>query len=224
MQYRLAAETYLPELLPDHAVVSVCLVTDNLEFMRKPSPGIPLYFTTNAGWLSSQRSLSEGGEPNRLFRSAEEAYLFYLNRYTLLGPEAGWAARYASRLAVTTAVWRLIKRPVQPVEMPAPEDPGVHTYRCLSDIARLCDSLGIGFTLAGIPPMPLVREGVSIPEIRAMHNDMFRDLELRLPGNIAPDDYATGPLYGVDDIHFNDSGHAKFANFLDSLLKPGTAH
>jgi len=93
-----------------------------------------------------------------------------------------------------------------------------NTYRCLNEIRELCDSLEIDYSFVAIPPVSHLRRGSSFQDIRQDAEVLFQDIEFHLPETVILDDYANNPYGGSDDIHFNDSGHRKFADFILDIL------
>ena len=85
LQYELIAKQYIPELLPDLVVTVVYAGNDIFPYRRIPNPGTPLYYQTNAGWLSSVMPPCFGGKPGEIFLTSQNAYNFYEDRLIPFG-------------------------------------------------------------------------------------------------------------------------------------------
>ena len=203
LQYELVAKNYLPRLMPDICFV-VFYYNDFLPFFRKPSPGVPIYYTTNAGWIQSQKPLSLGYAGNDLLTTPEEAYRFYLKNYSIVGTHGGGFWKVFSYSSILTAIYNaLYPMPDKTATADLYASANYHATR----IKSFCDSLQIPCYFLGVPDAQSAQNefGGFIEE----HDKAFHGLKYYFPRTIGK---------GDSNGHYNNQGHKKYANFVLSLL------
>lgn len=214
LQYRLVAESYIPQLKPD-AVVMVLSSNDIMQYQRIPTPGIPIYYQTNASfmgaWLEAQKPLELGYQPNDVLKTKEEAYQFYVQYFSI--PETTFINKLMAKSSLLTQVWKLTHK-VKVVPDKEFKNGLPYTYNELIKVKTLCDSQNIPLLFYFIPNIYEIES--PIMEIEGKYGPSFRDLPVKyVLGLSAKNDYVS--LTG--DTHFNNSGHRKFANQLITDLE-----
>lgn len=88
LQYQLVAQKFLPLLKPNKVVVVFYFGNDILTFERKATPFAPLTFPfKNNKWLFGVAPNHLSQKLNYSFKTADEAYQFYIDKYTLTGSD-----------------------------------------------------------------------------------------------------------------------------------------
>ncbi len=209
-QYAAIAKKYIPILKPD--VVVSCLYTGNdfMKYAREPDAHRPHEHMTNAGLFTSN--------PYGKYLSAEEGYRFYVSLSTFPDSTNRLFDRICSYTSIGSLVWNFLynKGMVSHVsqkfysnESMIPADSiyartKVYTKR----IQSICQNDSIPFIQAVIPELDVRPVDTSVLSF------LF-DGQYSIPQNLdAQTDYYKRA------IHFNNNGAYKYANFLDSLLKP----
>lgn len=217
VQYELICSLYVPLLKPDAVVVCI-YENDWLTYQRKPVPGVPIYYRTNSspngGMMLVQKPFEFGFEGNDNFASAQEAYNFYVQHYTIRQSKHRWL-RFCSYSAVLTQLYVKLWRPqagntnrfvTGPINDPAVQQ---ILFGNLQHINTLCAHNNARALFCGIPaagdsawlrPLILTRQQEAIV--------------INYPPNFNAPDYNTGR----GDIHFNNQGHEKYRTFLQTLL------
>jgi hypothetical protein len=219
LQYKLIAKEYSGLLRPDRVVIVIYFGNDVLSFKRTPTPGIPLTFPfENNKWLFDVAPNHLSGKMNYTFKSAGEAYAFYLDHYTLHG-----ANRNAFEKAIACSVilskiyllaghkianWRWLRKNPGLREV----DGMAMTHHIIKDIAAYLDAQAIRYLFVGIPEPADVKNGA---DLKKKYARVFGDLPWYVPENLLPEDYDGSSMAN----HFNNSGHKKYAVFLERLLK-----
>lgn len=211
-QYEMICEKYLPVIKPD--LVIVCIyANDFLAYKRLPSPGIPIMYRTNAspngGMIFSQKPLSFGFAPNNLFTTAEEAYKFYLEHFSIRKSNH-FATRFCSYSSFLTMIYNSLfpaQFPSKAVEVTGKDDARAQQilFNHLKEIERICTQINTRCLFFGIPANG---EKISSEtyEIGAPEHAIF----IKYPTDFDKSDYSTNQ----GDGHFNNKGHSKYLRFL----------
>jgi hypothetical protein len=208
VNYRLVCEKYLPIIQPDLVVVVFFAGNDILEYDRKPTPFIPSYYVTNAGWLQSVAPpvLTKQGEI--VFKSSREAYTYYQGIADL---ERGGnlLRRLMGKLAITTAIyqvgWCLGHIPTQNY---------YNTYKQLDAIEGVCQKNHTPLQIVVIPDKSSCEDLVTQQKGKEKYGDVFLQL-------LSKTHFATGftqKEYTPQDGHFNEQGNAHFATILERVI------
>lgn len=205
-QYLQIAKIFVPLLEPDFVVVNFFMGNDIQYFRRQPQPYMPVFYCTNAGNLVAC--------PDGIyFRSAQEAYDYSLARVSI--PAGPAFNRLCSHTVITTLLWNVLDRVgavdnaeplydayLQKVRAIALQHP--YTNVQLKEIKSVTEQHQGRFLLVVIPS-PKAKKLI-VPE---KGNEVFEGLGYHVPP-------VTKHHYKG---HYNDSGHAVHADFIDSLIR-----
>jgi hypothetical protein len=212
LQYEMVAAQYAATIKPD-AVVVVTYRNDLMQYDRKPTPGVPLYFSSSAytGDLwEAQKPLELGFKPGNVLKTKEEAYEFYktfcaipLNHYW------GWLC---SKSCITTLLWGKVKQNMPSLPPKVIRNDLPYAYNHLKTIQKLCDSIQTPVLFFHIPEV--YEFSKSKAEIINYYKPTFKDIRVHYISDLTVRDHV-----GVKgDTHFNNCGHAKFAAFVTGIL------
>lgn len=210
-QYEAIVKKYLPIINPNAVIIALCLDNDFLMYNRQLTPHQPIYFNTNAGGLEAQKPLFMGFAAGEKFKNAQEAYNYYAETFTLK-QTTNPVKKAMGKLCVTTKVWQLFfiisnlrnMGKFIPCEKCA--------YNNLTLVIAACKLSGTKLFITGIPSMEAVALTGGVPESLRKQYPLLYDLEVAIPQGLNAGDYNT------KDKHFDNSGHAKYAHFLNGLL------
>jgi len=196
-QYAALAQTYIPKIKPDVVIACIYMVND-IHDAAPLIPGHPRYHITNAGWLWGYSCMGPDARP----LSAEQAY----ERVYGGGYWFSYLRHLASQSIVASGLWsRLIGPPVDPW---GECDPDFESYPTeeLGAISDSAAAVGAGLIVAVIPGSPLVEH-------------VCLDIEPCLDGlaefdPVVPNGLEVGHYAELPDDHFNNAGHALYAEFL----------
>ena len=209
-QYLEVAKRYIPELNPDFVVVNYYIGNDVMYFKRDPIPFIPVFYATNAGNLIA---CPEGV----YFDSPGEAYQYTLAHLNIPKEDSRFNL-LCSKTVISTLMWNAITDWKPHWTMSKYEDyyqrirelktKTPYSDIQISEIKKITLDNGGKFILIVIPmfdgtkflfqedyPEVLVDMKYHIPPIRMEHYEKR------------------------EDGHYNDSGHAMHAAFIDSLVR-----
>ena len=204
-QYLAVAKKYIPLLQPDFVIVNFYLGNDITYYKRESLPTAPVFFYTNAGVLMACPH-------GKYFENAGSAYNFYLNQWSI--PENdNIINKLMSKNVLTTLCWRLLlklevinygKSNVAVYYQNAEKRKYSFPY-CnveLQEIKKISSENGAKFILSSIPEVykHLFNTKKEFP-------DLFEGLEY-VEMNVSKSDYK------LDDGHFNNFGHRRYAEFL----------
>jgi hypothetical protein len=224
LQYKLVAQKYVPLLKPDRVVVVSYFGNDLLSYKRVPTPGIPeTYPFENNRWLNPMAENYLSDKLNYKFKTADEAYQFYMDHYTLRGKSRNLFERTISYSVIFSKLYLMVERYITRrywiKRLPYSETVNSYAqaYEQFHAISALCDSLKIPCLFAGIPEP---KEADDVPALRARYQPMFKEIPWSVPYNFTTDDY-TGKTMAN---HYNTAGHKKYAGFIEELLDKQAAH
>ncbi len=218
VQYELVVKKYLDNLKPDKVVICVYFGNDILSFVRTPTPGIPLHFPfRNNKWIFELAPNDLSGKLSYNFHSADEAYNFYVDHYTLKGKSRNLFEKLISYSVILSKVYltgehTLAKRRWQKSHPGYTVDANEIAYKNLKSIETVCKDQNIPCLFVGIPAPFESEEG---DKLKTKYAIVFKDISWFVPTTITKKDY-DGPNLGN---HFNNAGHQKYADFLTKLLK-----
>lgn len=218
LQYKLVVEKYASLLKPDVVVTAVYFGNDFITFDREPCSEAPLTFPFRKNkWIYGVAPDHLSKTEHYNFKSPEEAYGFYMKHYTMRGNDRNWLERTFSYSVIISKLWLLAEHKIKQRQWEQMNvgriwDVYKPTYTNLNAIRKCCDSLKIRSVFVGIPAPGESEEGSALNK---KYEKYFKDIDCITPLNLTRQDYDGG---GVAN-HFNNSGHRKFAAFLDDLLK-----
>lgn len=204
-QYLAVAKQYIAVLKPDIVIVNFYLANDITYYKREVKPYMPIFFSTNAGNLIA----CPFGE---YFKTPEQAYNYYFNKWQIPQNE-NLFNRVMAQTVITSLAWRILSKmnivnygssEVGKYMSEAEKRKYVKPY-CnteLKEIKEFTEQNGARFILSSIPEVyrftfntkkdfPDVFEGLDYVEMKVTRED-----------------------YKLDDGHFNDRGHKRYADFL----------
>lgn len=218
-QYAAIVDKYIDKLRPDVVIVNLYVGNDLMPFPRHPHPYRPHEHMTNAGFFTSS--------PLGTYLSPQEAYSYYLSLQKIPLESESRFSKACSKSAITSIIWGIgynLKFYGHPVL-----DAYNKTHSDISDAERVrntaphinkikarCDSSKTPVLYCVIPDRFNTSENQgryysTNPELL---NKLFQETTYYEPRNIVDSDF-----YGVDDCHFSNKGHEKYAVFLDSLIR-----
>lgn len=215
-QYMAVVKKYVPLLEPDIVVVAFCLHNDMMRTPRTPAPDRPHEYITNAGFFYSN--------PQGEHLSLYEAYEFY--KELCIIPASSLFNRICAKTALTTKIWGvlhhmyIVKHPKLDMLMASWSGESAQavdvTSRYLDEIGRVCNDHDVPMLLALVPD--ITRQDDPLPlETFGINNHQVESLMTRYP-HVFPDNFDRSDFADGEDIHFNNKGSMKFAEFIDSLV------
>ena len=210
MQYQLMLEQYFDKINPDIVVVNFFMGNDIMKFQRIGKPYQPLFVTTNAGQLfMCPHGIS--------FNTPQEAYEMMIRLFTIPNQKINLFNYWMAKTRLTTRIWvslaelGLVSRQ---------SDEKAKTYlanqnkildnqlsvRYLKEIVKFCETKNTKCMIVLIPEF----DKPQFSAIKDYRID-FEQLPIVKPQHFELSDYAF-------DHHFNDDGHKKYADYLDSLI------
>jgi hypothetical protein len=221
LQYELVAKKYIPLLKPDRVVIAVYFGNDLLTGARKPTPNIPiLYPFKNNKWIYSVAPVEIAGKEGYTFKSAEEAYQFYIDNYTLKGDKSNLFENSIGHSVILSKLYLGIRQGIrhnqwQKIAATLPKrNDTLLTYKHLRSIKDFCDSLHTPTIFIGIPQP---REAEDAGELKVRYQPYFKDIFWSVPYNLTLKDYDGKEMSN----HFNNEGSKKYAEFLEKALDAG---
>ncbi len=204
-QYLAVAKQYIPVLKPDVVIVNFYLGNDVTFYKREVKPFTPIFYPTNAGILMA---CPQG----KYFENAQEAYTLNLHQWQI-PKDDNIINCIMAQTVITTLAWRALVKlelanygssDVGKYYMESKKRKYTKPY-CnieLKELKEFAKNNGAEFILSSIPEVynytchtkkdfPDLFEGLDYVEMQISKSD-----------------------YKLDDGHFNDQGHKRYANFL----------
>lgn len=218
--YKNILKKHIELIRPDLVLVNIYLGNDVLPIEIKSPPNTPqTYVIPNFTWISSTVPhfyQSEYGKSN--FDSHREAYNFYIERFTLFSPKANRIERqYLSKSVVFSRLYLSAKNGYHVVKWMLNEgsfstDFSI-TRQLLFDMKTLCDAHDIRIHFSLIPSPKQVKDQVNFEN---EFSGLVEGLDYSYPeiSEFAMKDYDGEKV----SAHFNNSGHEKFAKYLEKEL------
>jgi hypothetical protein len=217
LQYQLIVRKYAKELKPDIIVVAFYFGNDIWNCERTPTPYVPISFPFKDNiWIYEVAPSHLSQKLNYCFKTADEAYQFYIDKYTLAGKDRNWIEKTFSYSVICSKLYLHIeqyqsKKLWDSKRIMCSSDDFEVSHKHLSVIKKVADSLHIRTVLVGIPSP---EEAANNENLREKYKTLFRELEWHVPTNLTSKDYD-----GMTTAnHFNNFGHKKYAVFLDSVI------
>lgn len=200
MQYYLIAKKYIPIIQPDIVILNAYLGNDLTTYYRSPEPYLPLYYTTNAGNLYTNIKGENYSDPNEIYTKILD--------YSKVTPKT-WIGTIVCKTRIGTLLWNKFNPKQQQVSEYSTAVKEEFAYiKEVQEIQGLCKALNITFLLVSIP------EFRNLQLIKAeAYPEFFNNFNYYEPNDLSPLDYVR------NNGHFNEKGHEKYANFLESLLE-----
>lgn len=213
LQYQLVTKKYVPTIKPDAVAVYV-YYNDLMQYDRIPMPEVPMYYYANyspsGNLIASQKPVELGFEPNDVLRTQEDAYEFYKNYCSL--PQNTFFGRLFSKAALTSVIWGQFDGRMKEISDKSRNYSLPYTYHNLKAIQRQCDSLNIPVVFFYIPHVKEISE--PIQNTMERYAPTFRDLPVHYISKLTIEDHVSTK----GDTHFNNRGHAKYAQYVVSVL------
>lgn len=198
VQYRAEAETFVPRIKPD-AVCLMFYVGNDFDLEPPIVPGFPRNYETS---IVELRALELDGTPINFTDAATEFARWY-----------GRGLRPAVRRAAhATATYTLVQ--VITGNSPSGEGQMSLVLDNLRAVKRVAEENGAQFLLFLVPTRAAYAAGRTDTAVAA---ELLKELNPIAPRALSDSDYAALP-----DAHFNNAGHAHYAEFiLDTLRERG---
>lgn len=213
VQYRLAAEKFIPEIMPDEVNVMFCGWNDVIFLDRKPTPHLPsLTYIEGVGFIHNY--IFSGLTPfDTLALQPDTAYRLYRQKYSLQTKSDMLPVVCRQSIITSQLYFQFHPQHLYPRQF---ADDSLATYRNLKRIKTLADSVGANFTIAFIPTPPMKNYTIMDYEqhFKWAFADLWQYVSFCPQGTIADSDCSSSV-----DWHFNDKGQIKFADFLQKTLK-----
>lgn len=215
MQYELIARHYIPRIRPD--IFLVCFFTGNdmVYKIRQASPGVPLFYETNAGTLIADPTIYTGKPPGP-FSTPKEAYDFMLSLLSLKSDHASLIEKLAGSTAITTALYFLFNPRLQVDASGNKCLSGVH----LQNINDVCNQYGCRLVVLAIPSVKDCLPWRKT-DLCKKHEDIFRNINVYC---LDTRRYSFRDYHSVDNDHFNHRGNRKCAEDLLRVLENNAFH
>ncbi len=218
LQYQLMAQKYLPLFKPAKVVVAFYFGNDILTFERNATPNSPLTFPFKDNkWIFGVAPNHLSQKLNYSFKTAEEAYQFYVDKYTLTGSNRNSLEKVLRYSVILSKIYLYLEHRRA---LKLWNSKGIVynwdgfdiAHKRLTRIKAIADSLNIQAFFVGIPSP---EEASKKENLIVKYKDLFKELEWRVPKNLTKEDYDGMNLSN----HFNNAGHKKYAEFLQQYLE-----
>lgn len=206
--YLSVAKKYINKLKPDIVIVNFFIGNDINYYKRKVIPFQPVFYCTNAGNIYY---FYEGN----YFMTSKKAYNHVLSQ-TSIPKDVSILNNIASKSVLSSLTWGLMKKinlfPIF-LETNKVGKGKITKYKkpyCnieIKEIERLCLTNNSKFILS------------SIPDVMSSKIKVAKDVPFLFQGLKYYEMKVTKSDYNLDDGHFNEQGHRKYAAFLDRIIK-----
>jgi len=215
-QYAAVAKKYVPLLKPDIVIINFCINNDFMSFDREPHQERPHEYLTNAGFFYSA--------PYGEFMQLQDVYDFYLKLSSIPNVESNLINLFISKFIVTTKIWglmyniRLVKHPILDTYLeklnPSNDVRTAQTQKYLDLIMEVSESNVTPTEIVLIPDIAYQpKDFQTLVIYDSLVFDVFEKYKYFFPNNFIESDYAKD-----GDIHFNNQGHLKYADFLEKSI------
>lgn len=206
VQYAAILNTYVDSVQPDIVVLNF-FINDKIPCEHLPTE---TYHHTNAGLISAY--------PNNSYMDAKHAYEFELEASKI--PRTTLLNRIFSTTAITTRIWctmhargilsseNPLTKKYELLKTPDKVHPASHKY--LAQVFSLCKQRNISCITSAIPNIYTYSD--RYPQVG--FEQVFDTIPFFEITTLTSDDYSTDP----SDDHLNNSGHKKYADFLQHLI------
>jgi hypothetical protein len=221
LQYQLVVQKYAPLLKPDIILVVFYFGNDILTFERRATPFVPLTFPFKDNkWLFGVAPNHLSQKLNYSFKSADEAYNFYIDKYTLTGKDRNWFEKTIRYSVILSKLYLYLEQRSSRKEWESKgivynwdgEDIANKKLRIIDSVAKATNAMPI---FVGIPSP---QEAASNEDVRIKYKNVFTGIPYSCPKNLTKEDYDGMSMSN----HFNNSGHKKYAAFLLDILNKQT--
>lgn len=220
VQYKLIVDKYVKLLKPDLVLIAFYLGNDLVKFDRPIVPNIPLTYTIKDYiWLKSIKApWYMDGTSKNYFETPEEAYHFYISKYTLWGKDRSIFEKTIRHSVLLSKIYLGISEKRQQFKWMSKnyskEISLQLTTKLLDDIKSTCLKHNIQLSLVAIPsPKDALKE----VDLNQKYGRFFKNIS---------HDFPDISLFSKDDYdglktsnHFNESGHRIFYEFLVEHLE-----
>ena len=217
VQYELIIRKYLKALRPDVVMVNIYAGNDFLTYDRKPNPGAPLTFPFKENkWIYGVATNHLSKKLNYSFKTADEAYDFYMEHYTLRGKNRNLFQKALSYSVIISKLYIFMEHKIKLNEWNNMNrdliiDVDKITYDHVKNMQACCDSVSIPCLFTLIPSPTEAKEGKAL---NAKYKNYFKEIPYYAPDHLTEADYDGADMSN----HFNNQGHQKYADFLTKLL------
>ncbi len=218
--YELILKKYAVQLQPDLVVINFYCGNDIQKVEEPVKPGIPLFYTVEGlPWL---RTVGPphfmDDETDEVLSSPEKTYQFYMKNYTLWSEEANWVEKLIRNSVLASKMYLGVREKLHMASWAIKHYSfGQEMEITNAFMTRISD-------FSQVNQVPILISCIPAPK------DVKRkvDMEEKYAEYFNGVDHVCAPtsLFSVEDFdgmsssnHFNDSGHFKYANFLDSLIR-----
>ena len=211
VQYRLVLEKYLDIIEPDLVLVSICLENDIAIYEREPRPGIPIWVQVE-GFLELATEVLDHGEVV-YFDSEQEVMDWYVQHYTLLGPDQSLIERWLGKTALGTNIYLPLRLRWSEKQNNSRENKEFYTKNELQKLIEICETNSVPLKMFAIPSKEDAVENLNLEE---KYGFVFSGLDVVFPkqGDFVAGDYSESKI----NTHFNNHGHRKFAEIVHQKL------
>lgn len=208
IQYYSLCKSYLDSIQPDLVLINFYEGNDFMNSKRIHAENVPHEHITNAGFFESS--------PEGVYLNPEEAYAYYAQLMRI--PENSLINQFLGKTAIGSVIWTQT-HPNSRYHYSAnlnQEERLAYTQGYIDSIAQFIDTKGVDYCFIIIPDESA--EYNKALEILSYDTfavgQTFKGLDYYIPKNLVHEDYNH-----PKDIHFNNVGSIKFANFIDSIIQ-----
>ncbi|MEZ5002434.1 MAG: hypothetical protein R2730_05295 [Chitinophagales bacterium] len=206
-QYSSIYKKYHAVLNPDITIINVFEGNDLMDFYRNPKMGEPHEHVTNGGFYVSN--------PEGKYLNAEDAYVYYVKSVKI--PKTNLVNRIAAKTAISSLAWYAFygKKGHSYGSNLSHEEKAEISHHYLGIIDSIANSNKELVVYALIPDVNSnYNKGRKIKAAEPKIIDpLFENMEYYEPNDLIDSDF------NLPDIHFNNSGMKKYADFLDEIIK-----
>ncbi len=210
-QYLAIAKHYIPILKPDIVILSFYLGNDITYYKRDVRSYSSAFYATNAGILTACPT-------GICFDSAQDAYNFYLSKWKIPERDNTFNSVMAKSV-ITTLIWKMLLN----IEIVTKSESQAHHFRMgerlkhsspycneeLKQIKQIAETNDARFILS------------IIPEVYAQTFVTKKDYPNLFTGLDFIEIMVSKKDYNLDDGHFNNRGHKRYAEFLTQHIEAG---